>query len=195
MEIEVRELAGQSTVVLTPDRHYRSGRERLQHLRATGQGASSIDWTAIDAVKEQQARVFLFRGKSDDDEGSWAFASDLSRAEAEELGYLMAWTQLDSWIQMMRHGIVSFLHVEWGIREVLMLEQGRERVSSELRAGDRDLSDAQRRIRIWILERACSFLHTSLEDVVKEVLPSITGLLERRVDQAQALLKAIDQDP
>lgn len=90
---------------------------------------------------------------------------------------------------------MSFLHVEWGIREVLMLEQGRERVSSELRAGDRDLSDAQRRIRIWILERACSFLHTSLEDVVKEVLPCITGLLERRVDHAQALLKAIDQAP
>ena len=79
MEIEVRELAGQSTVVLTPDRHYRSGRERLQHLRSTGQGASSIDWTAIDAVKAQQARVFLFRGKSDDDEGSWASERESTR--------------------------------------------------------------------------------------------------------------------
>ena len=192
MRIDVRELAGQATLVLTPDRHYSAGRERLEQLRVTGKAASSIDWAAIDAVKARDVRVFLFRGTSDDGSGSWGFADDLSRDEAEELGHRLVQCQYASWLEMMRHGIVSFLHVEWGMREVLMLERGRERVVESLRFGEGAFTAAERALRIWLFERACSFMHTSLEDVAHAVLPSIAGLLERRVDQARRLLVDLD---
>lgn len=151
------------------------GRARLDRLRETADGSGAIDDQMIREVKIHAPDILVFSRGAD---GSlWRFDHELSDAEYDELGFHLVRTQLPTWRRFALSGVVSYLHVGWSTREVLALENGKRRLLPEL-------SDA---LDSWIIDTMSTFLVSTLDDVIRDVVPLVARLKQARRARVQQL--------
>ena len=178
-----------------PTRHLRITRDRLDRIRA-GDNGSEVDDAMVEAARtwEEPVQVVLFRARRTDPDRSWGFAEDLSEAEADAIGYEMVRAQLSLYRRLVANGIFALVGTEMGPREVDLFARGTERLSRELEqvrasGGPRGNVAA---LNLWLLDHLALWTSHPLDEFVRDKLPRILGMLERRGAELQELQARID---
>lgn len=187
------------TWIISPEGHFRVGRERLERYRTVGPTGAELDREMLAAIRTltDDPQVVVFRAGAGDDRGSWAFGEDLSREEAHELGYHLARDQLPIYRRLVAAGVFALLHVEFGPVEVDAYQHGTRRLLEELEAGSiPEVATDPGGLAIlqadrWILHNLTFFFTLSLEDVVQTVLRRQLPLLEERVPHLRQLTASL----
>ncbi|MBO6935745.1 MAG: hypothetical protein JJ863_12245 [Deltaproteobacteria bacterium] len=184
-----------TALVITPTVHTRVGRERLQQLRESHPGGA-LDREIIEALRahDHENALVVFRAKDPEGAGSWGFADDLTDEEALELGYHLVLDQLPTYRSLVRAGVFTLIHVEWGEREKESYRKGTERVLEELEdeavpevESDPETIDRLRADR-YILRNLTHFHDQPLDAVVRSVLVAHHASFEEQIPHFRALI-------
>ena len=192
LAFELREIQTRHGVkralVVTPTRHLRVDRERMDRLTA-GDESSAVD----DAIVEHASRasepvdVVLFRACHGNPDHSWGFDPDLLEEATDEVGYAMVRSQLSLYRRLMEAGIFALVGVEFGTREVEAFTRATDRLSDELQQVPEGPDAARARVDCWLLDHLALWTSHDLEIVVDERLPKILDMLERRAPELERL--------
>ena len=181
-------------LVMTPRQHVVVGRERLAALRQRpSQGA--IDRQCVAEVTRRRGRieVLVFRGASDEGDGSWRFADDLAPDDADELGRLMVASMAPTRLALMQAGVFVHVHSDFSPRDADLFKRGTARVIDDAQLLVDAAGDAAARARaqadLWSLKHLSFYLTSPLGRVLDEILVDKLPLLEHRSETLRQLLE------
>ncbi|MEM9070872.1 MAG: hypothetical protein AAGE52_20350 [Myxococcota bacterium] len=179
MPIELRPMVVSDTrlLVVEPLQPVVVGRNRLFTLRRIDDGSGPIDRAIESGIDAHGADILIFCSRPG---ASWSFDPSLTAEEFSDLGYHLPRTQLPTWRRFARRGTVSILHVGWNAREVLAIDEGKERILQGLEPG----ASLDR----WVLEQMSVFLVSTLDAVLHDVVPLVSRLKESRRSRLKSLV-------
>lgn len=192
-----------AALVIAPTAHVRVGLDRLARLRdEAGQPPTlaPIDRGVLEEARRRAARVQItvFRGRNDDDTGSWDFADELNVLQATEMAYLMLRSQMLVYRGLVKAGLCLHLHVEWTTLAVDVYRQAIRRRIGELNPGPGlvrkastdpiDLAD------LWILKNLTFFFSIKFENLITTILPDKLSMLERRMARVRDMVLALPDE-
>ena len=177
-------------LVARPTTHVRVGMDRLEELRAS-LDAGRIDSEILAAARAASDPFFLiFRGSDPDGGGSYAFEETLDDESADELAFLLVRSQLYTYRRLVAAGVMVLMHVDLEVRDVTCFRDATARLRDELVA--RDASSPLEQLDVWILSHLTFFFSVSYERVLRDTIPAMMPMIERRVPQLAARLEALD---
>lgn len=182
-------------LVLTPTGHRRLGLERLEQLRATND-ESHIETALVDAIENavERYQIVIFRGRSDDGEGTWGFEEDLAPRDADDLARALVLSHLPTHRALLRHGAYVMVHTDFGPREADALRRASQILHDEMTVNDPDEGDvAIHEANVWILRHLNFYFSLNFEKVVESVLPDKLPLIELRTHNIGRLVDELEQ--
>ncbi len=169
-------------LVVSPDADELVGRNTLDELRSGSRPDYHAQMVEVVAGDPEVTHVVILRARGADGSGSFRMARDLDDHELEELGYLLAKAQLETWRDLSQHGVMAFSRVELRVWELAALRSGTARLMAELetKKNDADRTRAARaRDDHWTLGRALLNFGVGLDTAMTELLPMRLEQLER----------------
>jgi len=181
-------------LVVTPREVVTVGHMRMAQLRDRT-APSALDQEILRQVRRRSGRIqiLMLRGQNDDGSGAWQIDPSLGDDEAAELGYWIARSQLPSHRRLLASGLLAFLHVHFGSRDVSALRRGVDRLTAEMQS-ERDLGDelsAIRKVDLWVLRHLSFYFSLSSAQVLHDQLPSKAALFESRIPRIRELLATL----
>ena len=169
-------------LVVSPDEDELVGRKTLEDLRRGARPVGHDEVVAAVVESPEPIHVVILRARGAEGSGAFRLARDLHDHELEELGYLLAKAQLQTWRELAKHGVIALSRVELRVWELAALRSGTARLMAELEAKRND-SDRARATRArddrWTLGRALLNFGVGLDTALAELLPMRLEELER----------------
>ena len=186
-------------LVVTPTGSIEAGREKLEQLRDS-LATSTVDLEIVEHLQDKgfgAYEAFVFRGRSEDDRGSWRFAPDLDESEINELSYLMFRAQLELNRLCAAVGMFDNLYIEFGAEELAAFARATSRMASEIReqrpnyVRGESPEDRLARLDLWIVERHTFYSAMPLEVLLERILPPRLGRLDGRRNELRSMLEGL----
>ena len=178
-----------TAMVITPRSHVRVDPSSVE---------SEGKMTALDEtlLREAQARspritFCVFRGRSDEDDGSWRFADGMTQAQDRDLAARLLPGQMICYRGLLRAGVSLFVHADWGERETDAYRWAVDHRIAELRdevhPGETTGTSAGA-IDLWILRNLTFFFTLSFAKLIETILPDKLALMETRMERIRRLV-------
>lgn len=176
-------------MVITPRSHVRVD------LRAVSDNdeMSEIDRRVLAEASSRSPRISfcIFRGRSDEGDGSWAFAGGLTEAQGRQLAARLLPGQMAAYRGLLRAGVSLFVHADWGATETAAYRWAVDHRIAELRkevTTDETLGTSANAIDLWILRNLTFFFTLSFAKLVETILPDKLALMETRMERIRRLV-------
>ncbi len=182
-----------SVLVATPCVQIDVGHMRMAQLREKVE-PGPIDREILRQVRRRSGRISMLMmcGQNTDASAYWRIDPALPDGDAWELGYLLSRSQVPTHRRFLAAGVVVFLHVHFGAREVEAYRRGVERLTKELSAlSDKGEDGAIRKVDLWVLRHLSFYFTLSSAQVLHDVLPGKAALFESRVPRIKEMLQAL----
>jgi hypothetical protein len=180
-------------MVITPRTHIRVGFDQPLD-ESTGMSATDQMILREARARRQRVSICVFRGASQDGEGSWAFAEGLDEGQGQALAQRLLPGQVAMYRGMLKAGISLFVHADWGAQETDAFRFAVDHRIAELREGvdpSETLATSTESIDLWLLRNLTFFFTLSFEKLVETILPDKLVLMEKRMERIRRLAASL----
>ncbi len=178
-----------TAMVITPRTHVRVGLSAVEHV----DGMSALDETLLREAQARSPRITfcVFRGRSDEGDGSWCFADAMTQAQDRELASKLLPGQMIAYRGLLRAGVSLFVHADWGERETDAFRWAVDHRIAALREEiepDETVGTSASAIDLWILRNLTFFFTLSFAKMIETILPDKLALMEARMERIRRLV-------
>ena len=148
-----------------------------------------VDRGILERVRAEggNAPILILRAANESGQRLWSFAEEFEASELVDVASSLVSNLMLLYRELVRLGIVLFVHTDFGTRELMPMRRGVERLLDQIVGSDGPLG--LRELDAWILRNMLLYSSLRFEHVTTQLLPAHLALLERRGARAAGLMR------
>ncbi len=176
-------------LLMTPRTRTVFGEQRRAALRDTRLSPVEQGILSRVATRPNNTPILILRGADDFGNRLWEFDPNFDDQQLEETGRAFSRSVMPLYRQLVAHGIVLFVHADWGNREIPPIRRGLAQLADDL--GTTHSDPAVSALDEWVIRNVLLYSSLSLRHVIEKLLPEHLSLLARREARAARLVEAL----